>query len=332
MKGLKLSAEEMRTLRDMGIYHPHARTRRRAQGVRRLGQGMTLQQVANEFDVHLNSVEHWRQCWVKLGLVGLYEGWHSGRPPALSGEQQRELGKLARDEGGSSHALLRRWHEQRRPSMSRDTLKRYLRRMGFRYKRCRLSLKEKRDGKAFERGRGVLASLPAMAQAGQCEVLYFDEAGFGPNPPVQYGWMRMVQTRCALSGSHRQRINVLGALRHDHTLIWRLHEKHTAREDVMAFFDDLAERPHAFPRIVVLDNARIHKGEPMEEKRRAWEQKGLYLYYLPPYSPELNRIEILWKQAKYFWRRFLHLTGDSLREEVRSILENYGKAFTVNFA
>lgn len=332
MKGLKLSTEEMRTLREMGIYHPHARTRRRAQGVRRLGQGMTLQQVANEFGVHLNSVEHWRQCWVKLGLVGLYEGWHSGRPPTLSGEQRRELGKLAGDEGGSSRSLLRRWHEQKQPSMSRDTLKRYLRRMGFRYKRCRLSLKEKRDDKALERGRGVMASLQAMAQAGQCEMLYFDEAGFGPNPPVQYGWMRMAQTRCALSGSHRQRVNVLGALRHDHALIWRLHEKRTAREDVMAFFDDLAERPHARPRIVVLDNARIHKGEPMEEKRRAWEQKGLYLYYLPPYSPELNRIEILWKQAKYFWRKFLHLTGDSLREEVRSIMENYGKAFTVNFA
>lgn len=92
MKGLKLSAEESRTLRAMGIYHPHARTRRRAQGVQMLGQGMTLRQVADEFEVHINSVEHWRQCWIRLGLVGLYEGWHSGRPPTLSRQQQRELG------------------------------------------------------------------------------------------------------------------------------------------------------------------------------------------------------------------------------------------------
>ena len=46
-------------------------------------------------------------------------------------------------------------------------------------------------------------------------------------------------------------------------------------------------------RIVVLDNAAIHKGEPMRERRRQWGLQGLYLYYLPPYSPELNRIEIL---------------------------------------
>jgi transposase len=332
MKGLKLSAQESRTLREMGIYHPHARTRRRAQGVRMLGQGMTLQQVATEFEVHINSVEHWRQCWVRLGLVGLYEGWHSGRPPKLSHRQQWALRTLADDEGGSSGPMLRRWCEQKRPPMSRGTLKRYLRQLGFRYKRCRLSLQEKRDGEAFERAKGALASLQAMAQAGQCDVLYFDEAGFGPNPPLQYGWMRIGQTRCAQSGSHGQRVNVLGALRHDHSLVWCIHEKRTVREDVIAFIDDLVQQPRPVPCIVVLDNARIHKGEPMEEKRRQWEQQGLYLYYLPPYSPELNRIEILWKQAKHFWRRFLYLAGDGLRDEAHSIMENYGKTFTINFA
>src|SRR4029077_8699063 len=124
MKGWSLSREESRTLREVGLYHPHARTRRRAQGVRRLGQGRTLQQVADEFEVHINSVEHWRQCWVKLGLVGLYEGCHSGRPPALSRKQERELCKLAEKEGGSSGSLLRRWCAHERWPISCDTLKR----------------------------------------------------------------------------------------------------------------------------------------------------------------------------------------------------------------
>jgi transposase len=332
MKRLELNEEENRTLLEMGIYHPHARTRRRAQGVRRLGQGMTLQQVADEFEVHLNSVEHWRQCWVRLGLVGLYEGRHTGRPPTLSRERQRELRDLARDEGGSSGSLLRRWLERGRERLSRCTLRRYLRRMGLRYKRCRLSLKGQRNEAAFERAQGALASLRSMARAGQCELLYFDEAGFGPNPPLQYGSMPTGQTRAARAGTHEQRVNVLGALRHDRSLVWRMQDKRTTREDVMAFFDELADQPHRVPRVVVLDNAAIHKGEPIRERRQQWEQQDLYLYYLPPYSPELNRIEILWKQAKYFWRRFCYLKGDNLRDEVRSIMENYGKSFTVNFA
>lgn len=293
---------------------------------------MTLQQVADEFEVHLNSVEHWRQYWLKLGVVGLFEGRHSGRPPKLSPQEQQELRQMADEEGGSSGSLLRRWNEQGRQRISRDTLRRHLKQMKFRYKRCRLSLKALRDDAAFARAEGVIASLQAMAQAGQCDLLYFDEAGFSPNPPIQYGWMRIGKTRRAQSGTHRQRVNVLAALRHDHVLIWRLHERHTVREDVMAFWDELAAQPHSVPRIVILDNAGIHKGAPMTQKRQLWQQQDLYLYYLPPYSPELNRIEILWKQAKYFWRRFLYLKGENLRNEVRSIMENYGKAFTINFA
>jgi hypothetical protein len=57
---LNLSREERRTPHEMKIYHPHARTRMRAQGMFRLAQGWTLKQVADEFEVHLNSVENWR--------------------------------------------------------------------------------------------------------------------------------------------------------------------------------------------------------------------------------------------------------------------------------
>lgn len=80
IKLLMVSEEEQRTLREMGIFHPYPRSRMRAQGVLRLSQGLTLQQVADEFRVHLNSVEQWRQRWSSVGLVGLYEGRHTGRP------------------------------------------------------------------------------------------------------------------------------------------------------------------------------------------------------------------------------------------------------------
>jgi transposase len=72
------------------------------------------------------------------------------------------------------------------------------------------------------------------------------------------------------------------------------------RNDVIAYFDRLSEAFDSSPRIVVIDNAAIHKGEAMDSKRQQWAAQGLYLYYLPPYSPELNRTEVLWKQAKYF--------------------------------
>lgn len=106
MKHLKLSEDERRTLREMGVFHPHPRTRMRARGVLRLSQGLTLQRTADEFGVHLNSVEQWRQRWSKLGLAGLYEGRHTGRPRKWTPEQQQawQVGRFGRRYRGGTAA------------------------------------------------------------------------------------------------------------------------------------------------------------------------------------------------------------------------------------
>jgi len=100
------------------------------------------------------------------------------------------------------------------------------------------------------------------------ELLYFDESGFSPNPSLQYGWSRIGEIRSAEPLAHRQRVNVLGALRHDGQLIWKTQQRPTRRQDVIAFFDHIADQPHSVPCIVLLDNAAIHKGEATEKKRR----------------------------------------------------------------
>ncbi|KPH14778.1 transposase [Chryseobacterium sp. ERMR1:04] len=53
--------------------------------------------------------------------------------------------------------------------------------------------------------------------------------------------------------------------------------------------------------VVVLDNARIHLAKKVKERIPYWEQRGLFLFFLPPYSPHLNIIERLWKELKSRW-------------------------------
>ena len=298
----------------------------------RLSQGLTLQKTADEFGVHLNSVEQWRQRWNKLGLVGLYEGRHTGRPRKWTLEQQQVLGALAHSEGGSVGTLMREIAQCRDYApISESTAKRYLKEMNFTYKRYRYGLK-KRNQVALERAREVINALAKLENEQRCELLYFDESGLSPNPSVQHGWGRIGQTRAVARLAHRQRVNVLGALRHDGQLIWNTQQRPTTRDDVIAFFDQIALDSHSVPGIVLLDNADIHKGELMEKKRRQWAKYGLYLYYLPPYSPELNRIEILWKHAKHFWRRFVARNGADLLDEIQSLMRDFRSKFTINFA
>jgi hypothetical protein len=101
-------------------------------------------------------------------------------------------------------------------------------------------------------------------------------------------------------------------------------------EDVIAFFDRLASSLTK-KTVVVLDNAGIHRGAPIRERQAEWDRHGLHLLYLPPYCPDLNAIEILWKHAKYYWLRFLTLSGTALHDEVDALMTGFGTDYTIAF-
>jgi transposase len=44
---------------------------------------------------------------------------------------------------------------------------------------------------------------------------------------------------------------------------------------------------------VVLDNARVHKAKAIQERILYWQKRGLYIFFLPPYSPHLNIAETM---------------------------------------
>ena len=84
--------------------------------------------------------------------------------------------------------------------------------------------------------------------------------------------------------------------------------------------------------IIVLDNDLIHHSELFTEKIKEWEKKNVFLLYLPPYSPELNKIEILWKHIKYYWMPFdAYDSFQSLQESLNQILSKVGLEFRINF-
>ena len=50
---------------------------------------------------------------------------------------------------------------------------------------------------------------------------------------------------------------------------------------------------------LVLDNAPVHRSKYFKLKIDEWKRNNVYILFLPPYSPELNPIEILWRFIKY---------------------------------
>jgi transposase len=56
--------------------------------------------------------------------------------------------------------------------------------------------------------------------------------------------------------------------------------------------------------VVVLDNARFHRKSRLIELARCFE---ISVWFLPPYSPQLNPIEKFWANLKRFLRNYLPL-------------------------
>lgn len=50
--------------------------------------------------------------------------------------------------------------------------------------------------------------------------------------------------------------------------------------------------------VVVQDNGSIHKRESVRQQWQRWQEQGLFIFFLPPYSAQMNRIEDQWHQLK----------------------------------
>lgn len=76
----------------------------------------------------------------------------------------------------------------------------------------------------------------------------------------------------------------------------------------------------------------MHRSEEFQTRLAEWQAQGLYIFFLPRYSPHLNRIERLWKQIKYSWLKAEdYLCFDNLKQAVTHIVEEFGTTFVMNF-
>lgn len=65
-------------------------------------------------------------------------------------------------------------------------------------------------------------------------------------------------------------------------------------------------------------------------KIQEWEEQDVFIFFLPPYSPELNLIEILWRRIKYNWIPFdayICLQNLKERERMRKIYPQMALSF-----
>ena len=220
--------------------------------------------------------------------------------------------------------------------VSGRTLRRLARALGYRWKRCRRSLNARRDPAAFAAMRTHLRGLHAAEAQGEVAVVYVDECRFSRQAPVPYAWQVRGAPPVPLPAERESGgQSVLGfwqpSAPGQPLSAYALAGAWNA-EAFAAAVDEFVAREQHGPTVLVLDNASIHRAGLVQERRTEWATKGLTLCFLPAYSPELNKIELLWHRCKHYWLTPADYTCDrTLQQRVAHVLARVGSEYTVTF-
>jgi transposase len=209
----------------------------------------------------------------------------------------------------------------------------FLKSKNYSYRRIRKVLKKQPDAAVHDAKLKEILQLVALERKNFLKIYFADESGFNETPCVPYGWQDKDEP-LTIPSSKGQRCNVFGIMSSDNQLFYDKTTKSIDSDFVINAIDNFVQSPYRAPRSVIfIDNATIHHSEKFKLKITEWQLEGVEIFYLPTYSPHLNRIETLWRKIKYEW--LLPEDYESwkkLSNRIQYILDNFGTEFQIDFS
>jgi transposase len=152
------------------------------------------------------------------------------------------------------------------------------------------------------------------------------------NPCLPYGWQAKGEAVGIVPHRNRKTC-VFGIFRADNFSFTRISDSNMKAEFIASAIDDFVRNlPADKPSVLVLDNAAMHHSLLFRAKSVSWQEKGLYLFFLPKYSPHLNIAETFWRNAKYEWLKPAdYLSFEKFKQKVTEIFTNIGSKYRINF-
>lgn len=171
--------------------------------------------------------------------------------------------------------------------------------------------------------RRILANIARLVKRGSQkeEVFYVDEADVDLNPRIGSCYMKKGQQLVVLTPGKNQKRYLAGAL---NARTGRVIHSESVQKNSSLFVALLERLTATYRRAeklhLILDNYIIHKSR----QTLKWIERfgpRIVLHFLPPYSPDHNVIERLWKQMHdHVTRNHRHTTMNSLMEAIHEFL------------
>jgi transposase len=327
----RISKDTIKLLERIYKSSRHHQVRQRAKCCLLSHEGYSINELASIFKVTRLTITNWLNDWDRLAFVGLYDRPGRGRKPKLTTEQQQQVKIWMKETPKNLDSVQNKIESEWKTQVSKDTIKRILSFLNLTWRRIRKRVAGQPDPLVYKEKKEELAELKIQDEAGEIDLRYVDESGFCLEPYVPYAWQEKGE-QITVSSQRSKRLNAFGILNRRQELEVFLFEGTITSDVVIACIDRFSEKIK-MKTVLVVDNASIHTSNIFLERQVEWKAKGLTIFFLPTYSPELNIIEILWRFIKYQWLEVnAYESWSNLVKAVENIFVKFGSEYIINFA
>lgn len=185
-------------------------------------------------------------------------------------------------------------------------------------------------GAEREEKEAALKVLAQLAEASQIDLYFGDEAGFSMQPCLPRAWQPKGE-QIRIFPQRDKKLNLFGIFSSDNVAVTYQTKAHINSSFLIQALDDFC-RYIEKPTVLVLDNAPVHRSRLFQEQLARWQEKNLYIFFLPKYSPHLNKAETFWRKAKYEWLKPTdYASFAKYKRKIKAIFNGIGLQYKVNF-
>jgi transposase len=278
----------------------------RLNAIRLLGQGYTRAEVASILNVAESSVYEWQSKFRKGGLAALSTKIASGRKRLLTDGQLLKLHKwlmgnprqVQFDFGLWTRKIVRELiRREFGVDYSMQNVGKILKMLGFSPQRPAWQALERDPEKRRKWTEETFPAIKKRADQEGASIYFADEAYARTDHNAGTTWAPVGQTPVVEHLGAREGIGMVSAISTRGELHWMIHSESM---DSALFIQYLEYLIHDVEGKIFLiaDRARYHTSNETTTWLKEHEDR-IEMFFLPPYSPDLNPDEWVWKNVKH---------------------------------
>lgn len=269
-------------------------------------EGKKVKEIAHFFGLHRVTVSYWISTYKREGKEALRSKKAPGPPfkltPAEVKDLMRDLEKDATHFGFETPLwttkrvgiLIKR---KTGKTLHHSNVWRLLKRMGLSNKKPERRAAEQNPREAKRWLKEEWPKILAHARRWQATLYFQDETVISLTPVLGKTWAKRGKPTIVRLTGNKGAICVSAAITPKGKLLFRVEKGNVTADTFIDFLEKICRHQPRRKIIVVTDQARAHTAKKVKEYAEA-NRKSFALYYLPPYSPELNPEENMWGYVK----------------------------------